>query len=173
MPDNISYPKVPFTNNESAKTELGRVTTARRCHSVCPTTVNSLASAIIRSMYVVTLVLFSVPCFLMLSAWSRALKTRQAAPKPDWRIACLVAALVAGSCTIAAGLSFVFAWLYAGGNPHGMGTPPGISQVLRWVFWSAFLGTIGLTLLAREIFILAAIVSAVLADLAAMLSDFD
>jgi hypothetical protein len=132
-----------------------------------------LASAIIRSMYVVTLVLFSVPCFLMLSAWSRALKTRQAAPHPDWRIACLVAALVAGSCTIAAGLSFVFAWLYAGGNPHGMGTPPGIWQVLRWVFWSAFLGTIGLTLLAREIFILAAIVSAVLADLAAMLSDFD
>jgi hypothetical protein len=54
-----------------------------------------------------------------------------------------------------------------------MGTPPGIWQVLRWVFWSAFLGTIGLTLLAREIFILAAIVSVVLADFAAMLSDFD
>ena len=74
------------------------------------------------------------------------------------------------------GLSFVFAWLYAGGNPHGMGTPPGISQVLRWVFWSAFLGTIGLTLLAKgrgRFFIVAAIVSAVLADLAAMLSDFD
>jgi len=127
-------------------------------------------------MYVVTLVLFSVPCFLILSAWSRVVKVRQAAPKPNWRIACLVAALVAGSCTIAAGLSFVLAWLHAGGNPHGMGTPPGPWQLLRWVFWSALLGTIGLTILAKgrgRFLILAAIASAVLADFAVVWLDFD
>jgi hypothetical protein len=127
-------------------------------------------------MYVVALVLFSVPCFLMLSAWSRAVKTRQSLQSPDWRITCLIVALVAGSCTIAAGLSFVFSWLHAGGNPHGMGTPPGLWQVLRWVFWSAFLGTISLTILAKgrgRFLILAAIVSAVLADFAVMWLDFD
>ena len=127
-------------------------------------------------MYVVTLVLFSVPCLLMLSAWSRAVNARQAVPKPDWRITCLIAALVAGSCTIAAGLSFVFAWLHAGGNPHGMGTPPGLWQVLRRVFWSALLGTIGLTILAKgrgRFLILAAIASAVLADFAVIWFDFD
>jgi hypothetical protein len=127
-------------------------------------------------MYVVTLVLFSVPCFLMLGAWSRAVKTRQATPKPDWRMTCLIVALVAGSCTIAAGLSFVFAWLHAGGNPHGMGPPPGLWQVLRWVFWSALLGTIALTILAKgrgRLLILAAIVSAVLADFAVIRLDFD
>jgi hypothetical protein len=127
-------------------------------------------------MYVVTLVLFSVPCFLMLSAWSRAVKARQAALKSDWRIACLIAALVAGTGTIVACISFVFAWLHAGGDPHGMGTPPGLWQVLRWVFWSAFLGTIGLTILAKgrgRFLILAAIVSAALADFAVIRLDFD
>jgi hypothetical protein len=127
-------------------------------------------------MYVVMLVLFSVPCFLMLNAWSRAVQMRQAATKPDWRITCLIVALVAGSCTIAAGLSFVFAWLHVGGNPHGMGTPPGLWQVLRWVFWSALLGTIGLIILAKgrgKFLILAAIVSAVLADFAVIRLDFD
>ena len=89
---------------------------------------------------------------------------------------CLIAALVAGSCAIAAGLSFLFAWLHAGGNPHGMGTPPGLWQVLRWVFWSALLGTIVLAVLAKgreRFFILAAIVSAVLADFVVIWSDFD
>jgi hypothetical protein len=127
-------------------------------------------------MYIVTLVLFAVPCFLMVSAWSRAVKTRQAIPKPDWRMNCLITALVTGSCTIAAGLSFLFAWLHAGGNPHGMGTPPGLWQVLRWVFSSALLGTIVLTILAKwrgRFLILAAIVSAVLVDFAVITLDFD
>jgi hypothetical protein len=127
-------------------------------------------------MYVVTLIVFSVPCFLMLSAWIRAMNAQQAALKPHWRITCLVAALVGGTCTIAAGLSFVFAWLHAGGNPHGMGTPPGVWQVLRWVFWAALLATVGLTIVAKghgRLLILASIVSAVIADFAVIRLDFD
>ena len=105
-------------------------------------------------MYVLTIILFAAPCSLILAAWNRALKARRVVPEADWRMKCLIIALVAGSCTIAAGLSFVFAWLHAGGNPHGMGTPRGVWQVLRWVFWSALLGTIVFTSLskgAREI----------------------
>ena len=88
----------------------------------------------------------------------------------------LIAALVAGSFTIAAGLSFVFSWLHAGGNPHGMGTPPGLWQLLRWVFWSALLGTVGLTILAKgrgRLLIVAAMASAVLADFTVIWFDFD
>ena len=104
------------------------------------------------------------------------MKERRAVPKSDWRMNCLIIALVAGSFTIAAGLSFVFAWLHAGGDPHGMGTPPGLWQVLRWVFWSALLGTIVLTITAKgrgRFLIFAAIISAVLADFAVIRLDFD
>jgi hypothetical protein len=126
-------------------------------------------------MYVLTLVLFSVPCFLILVAWSRAVKAKQAAPR-DWRMNCLIAALVTGSWMIVAALAFLFAWLHAGGDPHGMGTPPGLWQVLRWVFWSALLGTIVLTILAKgrgRLLILAVIVSTVLADFIVIRLDFD
>ena len=77
---------------------------------------------------------------------------------------------------IAAALAFLFAWLHAGGNPHGMGTPTGIWQVLRWVFWSALLATIALTILAKgrgRFLILTAVVSTVLADFAVIRLDFD
>jgi hypothetical protein len=127
-------------------------------------------------MYVVTLVVFSVPCLLMLSAWSRAVKAQQGTPKPDWRMNCLIAALVTGSCMIAAALAFLFSWLHAGGNPHGMGTPPGPWQVLRWVVWSTLLGTIVLAILGKgrgRFLLFAAVVSAILADFAVIMLDFD
>ena len=127
-------------------------------------------------MYLLTLVLFAFPCLLLSSAWSRAVKERQTVPKPDWRMNCLITALVAGSCTIAAALAFVFSWLHAGGNPHGMGTPAGAWQVLRWVFWSTLLGTVVLTILAKgrgRLLIFAAIISAALADFTVVWLDFD
>lgn len=127
-------------------------------------------------MYVLTIILFAAPCSLILAAWNRALKARRVVPEADWRMKCLIIALVAGSCTIAAGLSFVFAWLHAGRNPHGMGTPRGVWQVLRWVFWSALLGTIVFTSLAKgrgRFLIFAAMLSAVLADFTVIRLDFD
>jgi hypothetical protein len=77
---------------------------------------------------------------------------------------------------IAATLAFLFSWLHAGGNPHGMGTPPGPWQVLRWVVWSTLLGTIVLTILAKgrgRLLFLAAVVSAILADFTVIFLDFD
>jgi hypothetical protein len=77
---------------------------------------------------------------------------------------------------VVTGLSFLFSWLHAGGNPHGMGTPPGLWQVLRWAFWLALLGTVALTILARgrgRLLILAAVVSTVLADFVVITLDFD
>ena len=127
-------------------------------------------------MYVLALILFAGPCFLMSVAWRRALVARKADSKAGWRTNCLIAALVMGSFTIAAVLSFVFAWLYAGGNPHGMGTPPGIWQSIRWVFWSALLASLGLTALAkgRGRFVnVAAVISAFLADFAVIRLNFD
>ena len=76
----------------------------------------------------------------------------------------------------AAGLAFLFSWLHAGGDPHGMGTPDGIWQVLRWMFWSILMGTIALTILARgrgRLLIFAAVITTVLADFAVIRLDFD
>jgi len=127
-------------------------------------------------MYILTLVLFAFPSLLIAKAWNGVVKAQSASRTPSWRTNCLIAALVTGSCMIAAGLAFLFSWLHAGGDPHGMGTPDGIWQVLRWVFWSILMGTIALTILARgrgRLLIFAAVITTVLADFAVIRLDFD
>src|SRR5436190_4988891 len=86
-------------------------------------------------MYIVAVVLFLVPSLLILTGWSRALDGWQESSEPKWRINCVTASLVTASCAIPTGLAFNFAWLHSCGNPHGMGTPPGVWRILAWVFW--------------------------------------
>ena len=127
-------------------------------------------------MYTVALVLFAFPCVLLLTAGIGALKARRESPTPSWRMNCLTGALFTGSCMIIAGLAFLFAWLHAGGNPHGTGTPPGNWQVLRQVFWCSVVATTILTIFGKgrgRFLLLSAVVSAILANFLVIILEMD
>lgn len=87
-------------------------------------------------MYVVTGVLFVIPCTLLLLSTISLIKSDGALP-PWRRYFCGTAAFVAGVATIMH-IVWNVSWLYEGGSPHGMGAGPGIWQplgpVLVWTF---------------------------------------
>jgi hypothetical protein len=58
-------------------------------------------------------------------------------PSHDWHDRAGIASLIVGACAILAGFLGKFAWLRAGGDPHGMGTPSGVWMILRMIFFSA------------------------------------
>jgi hypothetical protein len=99
-------------------------------------------------MYVVSGVLFLLPCSLLGVAWRRLTMDGQESAKPSWRTHCISAALlVASSATLVSVVSIV-SWLHSGGSPHGLGPPPGLwkllGPVLKWtLIASVVLATLG------------------------------
>jgi hypothetical protein len=74
------------------------------------------------------------------------------------------------------GLAFILAWLHSGGNPHGMGTAPGVWQILVRVFWWTLAASVALAVLGKgkgRFLVLAAAASAVFADFAVIILDMD
>lgn len=127
-------------------------------------------------MYKAAIVFSVIPAVLAVVAWMRAYGIQSDSSVPKWRIYCLFACLVAASCSIPAGLAESLAWLNAGGDPHGMGTAPGIWVPLRRVFLWTLLLTAVLGLFAKgkgRIAGVAAAMAAFLANLAVALIDFD
>jgi hypothetical protein len=127
-------------------------------------------------MYIMAVVLFLVPCCLLLTGWSHAIKGWQKLSEPQWRINCMTASLLIASCAILTGIAFIFAWLHSGGNPHGMGTPPGVWQTLGRVFRWMLVVSVALAILGKgkgRFLVLGAAVSAVLVPFAVMMLDID
>ena len=86
-------------------------------------------------MFIVTVVLFLLPCSLLLAAWRRY--TRNAVDTPDRRMLCGKAALILAICSMLLELVFYYSWFHNGGSPHGLMPSPGIWKFVgRIAFWS-------------------------------------
>jgi len=127
-------------------------------------------------MYLGVFCLFLVPGLLIVLAWMRLGAAKADSRVPRWRFYCLIACLVAGSCTIPIGWAGSVAWLSVGGDPHGMGTPPGIWMPLNRIFFWGVVTSALLGLCAKgsgRILAIAAAISALLASMAVIILDFE
>jgi hypothetical protein len=100
-------------------------------------------------MYLATFCVFLIPTLLMILAWKRLSNVQPDLIVPIWRFYCLIACLISATLAIPIGLGESLAWLNAGGNPHGMGTSPGIWVPLRQALRSAVFTSAVLGLLAK------------------------
>lgn len=100
-------------------------------------------------MYITATILFLIPTVLITVAWDRSSKSQLDSIVPRWRFYCLISSLIVATLAIAVGLVESYAWLYAGGNPHGMGTPRGLWVPLRRLFLDAVLICVMLGLVAK------------------------
>jgi hypothetical protein len=100
-------------------------------------------------MYTAAFCVFLIPTLLTILAWKRWSHIRTDSMNPKWRFYCLIASLTSASLAIPIGLGQSFAWLHAGGDPHGMGTPPGIWVPLHQALLSVVLISVVFGLLAK------------------------
>ena len=127
-------------------------------------------------MYFVAIFLFLIPIYLIFIGWGRALRASHESPPPKWRSTCRTGSLVIASFAVPTGLAFMLAWLHSGGSPHGMRTPPGIWQILVRVFWWTLAASVVLAILGKgkgRFLVLAAAVTAILADFSVIMLDMD
>jgi hypothetical protein len=127
-------------------------------------------------MYVAAVCLYVIPAMLILLAWQRMSKPPPDTQSSNWRHRFLIASLIAASCGVVFGSSEIRTWLHAGGNPHGMGTPPGLWIPLRWVFLSFVVATAILAVVAKgrgRLIGLCAVRGAVVSNFQVVLLDFD
>jgi hypothetical protein len=66
----------------------------------------------------------------------------------NWNDGAAIASVILGIGAVSAGFFGKIAWLRAGGDPHGMGTPSGVWMILRGIFFfalvlSAFFALLG------------------------------
>jgi hypothetical protein len=120
-------------------------------------------------MYIIAIFLFLTPIVLLVVGWNRALRYSDGSPQPNWRTKSRTVSLLVGSVAVASAFAFILAWIHSGGNPHGMGTPPGIWQILVRVFRWTVVGSVVLATIGKgkgRFLALGAVVTAVLADFA-------
>jgi len=102
-----------------------------------------MGGAVPLGMYIVSVVLFMIPCSLLWIAWRRSIKGRQESEQADWRTHCITAALLVAATATPTSMAFVFSWLLSGGSPHGMDTPPGLwkplAAVVKWTLLASLL----------------------------------
>jgi hypothetical protein len=90
-------------------------------------------------VYIVTIMLFLLPCSLLWVGWRALATTATEGTTPGWRMYCTVAALIIASCATLLELVFFFAWFQNGGSPHGMMPSPGLRKVVgRIPAWALF-----------------------------------
>jgi hypothetical protein len=127
-------------------------------------------------MYFVAVLLFSIPLALIFVGWRRVLRASHESSQSNWRTKCRTGSLVVASFAVPTGLAFILAWLHSGGNPHGMGTPPGVWQIFVRVFWGTLVVSVILATLGKgegRFPVLGAAVAAILADYAVIMLDMD
>jgi hypothetical protein len=126
-------------------------------------------------MYIVAVFLFLTPIVLIVVGWNRALRHSDPS-QSNWRTTCRTTSLLVASIAVAIGLAAMIAWLHVGGNPHGMGTPPGVWRILDRVFWWTLLSSIVLAIVGKgrgRFFVFGAAVAAVLAGFAVIVLNMD
>jgi hypothetical protein len=100
-------------------------------------------------MYVITVILFSIPFSILGIASRDELRCNQATSHPYWRSYCLRLALIAGTLAALAAMRFWLSWTYSGGSLHGLLPPPGPWLVLRRVAKWLLVATVVLGVIAK------------------------
>ncbi len=100
-------------------------------------------------MYLISGVLFFLPCALLWAAWRRGLKGGQQSPQPNWRVYCVNAALIIASCAMLAIMGFVVSWFHNGGSPHGLAPAPGLWKSLGPIFTWTLIASVILAILGK------------------------
>jgi hypothetical protein len=97
-------------------------------------------------VFIVTVVLFLVPCSLLLAAWRRYTRNTVETPMPGWRMFCGRAALILAICSMLLELVFYYSWFHNGGSPHGLMPSPGIwkfvGRIAFWIFAMSLIFTV-------------------------------
>ena len=118
-------------------------------------------------MYVVTVILFLVPCILICIGWGRRALHQKPTDAPTWRDRCMVVSFVSGILGALVGMAAELLWLHGGGNPHGIGSAPGVWQQLLVSSRCAFLLTLVLAILGKgrgRLLVFGALAATVFAD---------
>ena len=98
-------------------------------------------------MYVVSAILFVLPCALLGAAWNTVLKNES--ELPGWRRYAIVLGLAMGIVATSAAMAFVYSWFHNGGSFHGLDPAPGAWQTLRPVLKWALLVTVAMALFGK------------------------
>ena len=77
-------------------------------------------------IYVLAMLLYTVPCGFLCAAWRRAIKAGLEELHPVSRASCLKSSFIAATCATALSLIFLFSYLHNGGGIHGSRTSPGL-----------------------------------------------
>jgi hypothetical protein len=101
-------------------------------------------------VFIVTLVLFLLPCSLLWAEWRRYIRSTVETPTPTWRTYCGKAALILAICSMLLELVFYYSWFHNGGSPHGLMPSPGIWKFVgRIAFWT-FVVSLVLTAFGKD-----------------------
>jgi hypothetical protein len=88
-------------------------------------------------VFIVTVVLFLLPCSLLWAAWRRYIRSTVETPTPSWRTYCGKAALILAICSMLLELVFYYSWFHNGGSPHGLMPSAGIWKFVGPIaFWT-------------------------------------
>jgi len=88
-------------------------------------------------VFIVTVVLFLLPCTLLWAAWRRYIRNTVETPAPRWRTYCGRVALILAIGSMLLELVFYYSWFHNGGSPHGLMPSPGIWKFVgRIAFWT-------------------------------------
>jgi hypothetical protein len=96
----------------------------------------------IRGMYVVTVILFAIPCSILSVGWIRAFKPIGAPMRRDLRSNFVWLGLIAATFATVTALCFEFSWTHNGGSTHSTGPGPGLWLPLRRIAIWAVAATI-------------------------------
>jgi hypothetical protein len=77
-------------------------------------------------VFIVTLVLFLLPCSILWVAWKRSAIIANETGTPSWREYFGKAGLTVAVFSTLLELIFFFSWFHNGGSPHGMLPSPGL-----------------------------------------------
>jgi hypothetical protein len=102
-------------------------------------------------MYVVTVILYTIPSILIVFGWRRSILcwNLNLVTISHWRDRCLLLSFFTAGIACLSALASDLFWLQSGGDPHGMGSAPGIWRPLSAASCIAVFATLILVLPAK------------------------
>jgi hypothetical protein len=117
-----------------------------------------------------------IPCILICFGWGRRAFHEGSADAPTWRDRCIAVSFVSGILGALIGVAADLLWLHGGGDPHGMGSAPGVWRQLTIMSWCTYPATLVFAILGKgrgRFFILAALAATCFAEFVVPILQMD
>lgn len=101
-------------------------------------------------IYVLTILLYTLPCIFLWAAWKRETTATVGEFRPLWRASCLKAGLIGAASATALSLIFLFSYLRNGGGIHGSRTTPGLWTMLGPISAAALVSSLMLAAIGKS-----------------------